>query len=245
MTDYQIMPALSAEDFAALKADIAVRGVLVPVEYDDRGNVLDGHHRIKACAELGQKEWPKVVRPGLTENEKRLHARQLNIARRHLDRDQKRELIASQLKETPEKSNRQIAAALKVDDKTVAAVRRAAEEGAEIPHVSLSVDKSGRCQPAKRPPKEKTKGSIRAVLDPEFHAEAEAAARDLEIERDERIAMSGTGHLVEENEKLTKQVATLTRRIAALIDEKSSAEYREKMWKERAIAAGWKARADA
>lgn len=85
----------------------------------------------------------------------------------------------------------------------------------------------------------------RVVLDPDFEAGAEEAARDIEVARDERIALAGADHLVEENEKLTKQVATLTRRIAALIDEKSSAEYREKMWKERAVAAGWKARADA
>lgn len=85
----------------------------------------------------------------------------------------------------------------------------------------------------------------RVVLDPEFHAEAEAAARDLEIERDERIAMAGADHLAEENAKLTTQVAALTRRVAALIEEKGSLQYREKMWKERAIAAGWKGRADA
>lgn len=34
--NYQVMPALSQEDFAALKTDISERGVLVPVEYDDR-----------------------------------------------------------------------------------------------------------------------------------------------------------------------------------------------------------------
>lgn len=85
----------------------------------------------------------------------------------------------------------------------------------------------------------------RVVLDPEFQALAEQSARDIEIERDERIALSGSEALVEENAKLLKQVAVMTRRIAALIEEKNSAQYREKMWKERAIEAGWKARADA
>lgn len=86
--------------------------------------------------------------------------------------------------------------------------------------------------------------NARVTVDPEFQAEAEAAARDIEIERDERIAMSGTGHLVEENDKLTKLVATLQRRVAALIKEKGAAEYLVQMWKERATAAGWKGRAD-
>lgn len=85
----------------------------------------------------------------------------------------------------------------------------------------------------------------RVVLDPEFQAEAEAAARDIEIERDERIAISGGEELAAENAKLTKQVVALTRRVAALIDENRSLQYREKMWHDRALAAGWKGRDDA
>lgn len=248
--NFQVMPDLSEEDYSALKADIAQHGVLVPVEYDDEGNVLDGHHRLRACAELGIKKWPKIVRRNMTEESKRTHARQLNLARRHLDRAQKRELIAAQLKDTPEKSNRQVADGLGVDHKTVQSVRSEAEGRGEIPHVSERTDAAGRQQPARKepankPPDAERRGGIRHVLDPEFRAEAEAAARDLEIERDERIALSGTDHLVEENERLTRQVATLSRRVATLASEKSALEYREKMWRERAIAAGWKARADA
>jgi hypothetical protein len=33
---YQVLPPLSDDDFASLKADIAARGVLIPVEYDRR-----------------------------------------------------------------------------------------------------------------------------------------------------------------------------------------------------------------
>jgi hypothetical protein len=42
---YQVMPPLSPEDRAALKADIASRGVQVPVEYDELGNVLEAPSR--------------------------------------------------------------------------------------------------------------------------------------------------------------------------------------------------------
>ena len=49
---YQIMPPLTAAEYAALKADIAEHGVLVAVEMDEEGNVLDGHHRVRACQEL-------------------------------------------------------------------------------------------------------------------------------------------------------------------------------------------------
>ena len=241
---YQLLPALSEEDFAALKADIAARGVLVPIEYDDDGNVLDGHHRLKACAELGIAGWPRLVRHGLSHEQKRQHARQLNLARRHLDRAQKRALIAAQLRDTPQKSNRQIAEGLQVDHKTVQAVRALSENRGEIPHVAKTVDKSGRSQAARRPPKREP-GNRRFVPDAEFQAEAEAAARDLEIEREERIGLAGADELVAENGKLTKQLALLDRRIAGLIEENRSLKFRERMWRERALAAGWKGRADA
>jgi FtsZ-binding cell division protein ZapB len=80
----------------------------------------------------------------------------------------------------------------------------------------------------------------RVVLDPEFQTEADAAARDIEIERDERIALSGGGELAAENEQLQRQVALLDRRIAALQEENSSLKFRENMWRERAVTAGWK-----
>lgn len=241
---FQVMPDLSVEDYEALKADIAERGVLIPVEYDEDGNVLDGHHRLRACAELGIKKWPKIIRKNMSEEGKRLHARQLNLARRHLDSAQKRELIAAQIKDTPAVSNRQIAASLGVSHPTVAAVREGLEERGDVEKFTTSTDTLGRQQKAKKP-RESRSLTRSFVPDADMQAEAEAAARDLEIERDERIALSGTDHLVEENERLTKQVATLSRRVATLASEKSALEYREKMWRERAIAAGWKARADA
>jgi FtsZ-binding cell division protein ZapB len=88
--------------------------------------------------------------------------------------------------------------------------------------------------------KKRRQESVRVVLDPDFQAEAEAAARDLEIERDERIALSGGDELAAENEQLRGQVAALDRRVAALVEENSSLKYRANMWQERAVAAGWK-----
>lgn len=146
---YQVLPPLSAEEYENLKADIAARGVQVPVEYDEQGNVLDGHHRLRACQELGVKDWPRVIRAGLTEEGKRTHARQLNLARRHLNQEQKRTLIAEQLKETPEKSDRQVAGKLGVSDKTVGAVRKELEGIAEIPQSDRETA-DGRIYPRER-----------------------------------------------------------------------------------------------
>lgn len=89
------MPDLSEDEFAELKADICERGVLVPVEYDELGNILDGHHRVRACQELGIADWPRLVRAGMTDDEKAEHALTLNLARRHLSREQRQELVAT------------------------------------------------------------------------------------------------------------------------------------------------------
>ena len=81
---YQILPPLSPDEYAALKGDIARRGVLVPIELDEAGAVLDGHHRLRAAHELGLVEVPTVIRTGLSDTEKREHALRLNLLRRHL-----------------------------------------------------------------------------------------------------------------------------------------------------------------
>lgn len=240
MTAYQVLPPLSSDDLAALKADIETRGVLVPVEYDEDGNILDGHHRVQICKELGIRKWPKVVRKGMTDAEKRTHARQLNLARRHLDQAARRKLIEQELLDRPERSNRSVAADLGVSHPTVSAVREKMVSTGKSFQLDKTVGVDGKARPA-RP--ESPKRSV--VLDPEFQAEAEAAARDIEIERDERIATSGAGVLADENEKLTKQVSMLTRRISGLLEEVSSLTQKVKIWKERALGAGWKGRPNA
>jgi hypothetical protein len=75
-----------------------------------------------------------------------------NIRRRHLTAEQERDLIAKLIKATPDKSDRQIAETVKVDHKTVGAVRAEQEARGEIPHVETQTDSKGRQQPARRAP---------------------------------------------------------------------------------------------
>ena len=147
MQGYQVMPPLTAEEYNELRDDIAKRGVMVPIEYDEHGNVLDGHHRLQICEELGITDFPKVIRTGMTESEKRTHARKLNMARRQLNQEQRRELIREQLRETPELSDRQIAKAIGVSDKTVGSQRRDMESTAEIPQFETSIGADGKERP--------------------------------------------------------------------------------------------------
>lgn len=144
---YQVMPNLSTEEYAELKSDIASRGVMVPIEFDEQGNVLDGHHRLQICEELGIKDFPKVIRAGLTEEEKYTHARKLNLARRHLSQEQKRGLIQQQLQATPEKSDRQMAKSLGVSPTTVGTVRKDLENSGQLSKLDSSIGADGKERP--------------------------------------------------------------------------------------------------
>ncbi len=141
---YQLLDPLSEEDFAALEADILERGVLVAIEFDEDGNVLDGHHRLAICKKHDIEDYPKIVREGWTEEQKRTHSRRMNLARRQLTREQKRSLIAAELKEMPTNSNRKIAKLLGVDHKTVASLRTKLASVGEIPHVSTVSGEDGK-----------------------------------------------------------------------------------------------------
>jgi N6-adenosine-specific RNA methylase IME4/ParB-like chromosome segregation protein Spo0J len=148
----QVMPELSESEYQELKADIEERGVQVPVELDEEGNILDGYHRVKVCNELGISDYPTIIRYGMTDEEKRLHARKLNMARRHLNGEQKRELIAAQLRETPEWSDRQIAKGFGVDHKTVGAVRKGSESTGEIPQLEKRIGADGKERTSRKRP---------------------------------------------------------------------------------------------
>jgi ParB-like chromosome segregation protein Spo0J len=146
---YQLLPTMAPEVFEALKADIAQRGVLVPIDVDEHGNILDGHHRYRAWAELQKNEPPPtIVRAGLSEDEKRVFARKANILRRHLTREQVRELIAEQLKDSPGWSDRRTAREFGVDHKTVAAVRGGLTATGEIPQFDRTIGADGKERPA-------------------------------------------------------------------------------------------------
>jgi hypothetical protein len=155
---YQMLPELPPEQFEALKADIAERGVLVPVIVDEFGAILDGHNRARACRELGINDYPVEVRTGLSEAEKRVLARKVNVLRRHLTREQVRQLIGGQLRDTPEWSDRRIGDELGVDHKTVGAVRSTLGSTGEIPQLGKTIGGDGKARPhrqqnrSRRPP---------------------------------------------------------------------------------------------
>jgi ParB-like chromosome segregation protein Spo0J len=139
-----------------LKADIAERGILVAIELDDTGALLDGHHRLRAWSELraeGVKvpDYPRVVRAGLSDAEKRQLVRALNIARRHLSTEDRRALIADAIRDDPAASDRRVAVALGVSPTTVGSVRDELEARGDVSKLDTRTDTLGRTQPARRP----------------------------------------------------------------------------------------------
>jgi ParB-like nuclease domain len=147
---YQLMPDMTPEAFAALKADIASRGVVTPIDVDETGAILDGHHRYRAWAELQRNELPPViVRAGLSEAEKQSFAIRQNVHRRHLTRAQMQDLIERELKGRPDHSNRSIAADLGVDHKTIGRLRKALNATGEVPQLDATVGADGKARRAK------------------------------------------------------------------------------------------------
>ncbi len=143
----QLLPALTTEEYASLKLDIQSRGVQVPVEYDEDGNILDGHHRVQICTELGISDWPRIVRLNMGEQDKIEHILALNLDRRHLSREQRQELVVS-LRERGW-STRRIAEKLGVSHMTA---QRDAESGVTNVTPDTVTGSDGKSYPAQRTP---------------------------------------------------------------------------------------------
>ena len=89
--------ALTKDEYEALKDSIKQNGLYHPIIINEKGNVLDGHHRLKACEELGIQ--PRFeVKEFEDETQEELFVIDTNIARRQLSDYQKGELLLSKKK---------------------------------------------------------------------------------------------------------------------------------------------------
>jgi hypothetical protein len=90
---YQVLPPLTAKELEDLKASILEQGVLVPVDVDEDGVILDGHHRAMVAEALGV-DCPRRVVAGLVDDgARRAYAVRVNITRRHLTQKARQELL--------------------------------------------------------------------------------------------------------------------------------------------------------
>lgn len=156
----EMFPPMGEDELKALGEDIKKNGLRMPVALDaDKQSLLDGRNRLDAMELVGLRVLNKdcsflsddigygSLRPKLDPYD---YVLSVNAHRRHLTVEQKREIIAKMLKARPEKSNRQIAASLKVSHHTVGNVRTKEEARGQIAHIDKHDDTKGRKQPASK-----------------------------------------------------------------------------------------------
>jgi hypothetical protein len=154
----ELFPLMSPDELRELANDIRAHGLRTPAVLQYPGGtpvLVDGRNRLDALALLGAEVAPNnsaIFEHIPDDADPYTVVISANVHRRHLTAEQKREVIAKLLKATLERSNRHLAKVLKVDDKTVASVRREMEGRAEIPHVAMRTDSKGRQQLARKPP---------------------------------------------------------------------------------------------
>src|SRR6516164_4325602 len=142
----KMFPPISEEAFGKLAADIKLHGLRQHIVLY-QGKILDGNNRYRACSLAGRK--PTFADFTGIDADARNYVISVNIHRRHLSPDQRRDIIAALLKADPGQSNRQVADAAKADHKTVGTVRAEMVAGGEIPHQEKTVGKDGVAQPTK------------------------------------------------------------------------------------------------
>jgi len=87
----KLVPNLSILEYQDLKNSIQQNGMYIPIIINKEGEILDGHHRYKACKELGIE--PKVTHSIFTNKlEEKKFVIENCIKRRHLNDFQKAEL---------------------------------------------------------------------------------------------------------------------------------------------------------
>jgi ParB-like chromosome segregation protein Spo0J len=172
------LPPLSPTEYEELKADIAKRGIITPIvgykipvngaktkDHDTEVVVIDGANRVQIAAALGIPDRAATAcgrdpiptayvgcrcteQP--TQKQPEALADDLNLHRRHLTPEQRREYIAKVLKDKPQRSNRQVAAQTGTDHKTVGAVRVKLEATGEIPQLQGTEGRNGKVRPARQ-----------------------------------------------------------------------------------------------
>jgi hypothetical protein len=152
---YQVMPPLSEEEYDSLRSSIRDRGVTDPIHVSEDMDILDGHHRVLAMRELGlwgdKSREPDIVVHGETEDHQvcRRIAWELNMNQRHLDSEEKKQLVERRLKQLDDngewKPNHEIGETLGVSESWVREVRRRLEGSGNIrSSAEITTDTDGR-----------------------------------------------------------------------------------------------------
>ena len=147
-----LLPPMEPEEYEAFKADIKAHGLQEPITLY-QGKILDGRNRYEAYRKTGLTD-DIPVREYLGDDPAEFVV-SMNVHRRHLTAERKREAIAALLKVSPTKSDRQVAKTVKVSPTYVGKVRADLEAKGDVSTADTRTDTKGRVQPARKPQKAK------------------------------------------------------------------------------------------
>jgi len=85
----KVIAKMFPEQYETLKNSIKEIGLKEPIEAMFDGTIVDGHHRYKACKELGIEPSYNILKDIKTLEQAKEYAVVINIARRHLNSFQK------------------------------------------------------------------------------------------------------------------------------------------------------------
>lgn len=262
-----LFPMMSPEELRALGEDIKKNGLKNPVVQLDASDeypyyrLLDGRNRLDAMEAVGMKivdddgefiDRYRVVRTVSKITDPFAYVLSLNIHRRHLTTEQRRDLIAKVLKAKPETSNRQIAKQVKADDKTVGKVRRELEATAEVPQLGKTVGADGKARSTKpktsKPvvvEKPKPNDPVAERANSDKPAPVAVAASPTLFEPDIESARSDEGlnasQLKSQNKRLRAKLKSLRNHMTKLEEDlKQEKERHEDTWCKLRLAQGVK-----
>jgi hypothetical protein len=153
---WQVMRPLTPEEYESLKDGISQDGIMSSIIVDANGDVVDGHNRLEAWAELlaegkpAPSTAPVIRRKDLSDPKAiKAVARKLNLQRRQLSRTDRRIVVKAQIVDTPGESDNAISVMLGVHHSVVEKVREDAVKEGLICTSSTSVDSRGAERPRK------------------------------------------------------------------------------------------------
>jgi hypothetical protein len=155
----ELFPRMSESELRELGEDIRANKLQFPIAtwFDPVAKVellIDGRNRLDAMELIGLLTAEVIsYRSRLTCIDPWAFVVSANIKRRHLTAEQKRELIAKLIKQTPNKSDRQIAKQTKTSPTTVGKIRKESEAAGDVSKLDTRTDIRGRKQPAAKPKK--------------------------------------------------------------------------------------------
>jgi hypothetical protein len=145
--NYDLPDATPSED-QALRASIAKHGVKYPIILDENSQIIDGRRRKRIADDL-RVHCPSISIDGLTRDQKRGLALELDLCRKDYSRTQKAVLIKNLLRWGSSESSRRIAALVGCDHKTVEKYRKELLGRGEIPQLNARIGKDGKRYPTR------------------------------------------------------------------------------------------------